>query len=370
MTMTESELDRWLFENGGPAIRYRTATELLPRPAAEDVRRLRADLLASPFVKTWLARLQPDFSFNALHGAKPACFENTLGKLAQLGCHAGMPALDDKVSPFLDWLADRESAGEAGFVQRAYSQTIVAAFLACAGYGESQPVAAVAQRRLDTLYEFCRRGSYDIYVAPIYVDPDSQSSAYPAVPAAYRRYRLIDPALYVDGDMCLPALYDLHLLSSLPPNLRNPDSERKLDTIIDYVMQAEYQRLPEGYGILLHGKGRYWVMGWSVHLPGYFGVPLHSGDPMMRRLVRMAVLMAHFAAARRHPWLQDTLARLDAFRTERNTHRFPAHFLHEGSSGYWLMGSYMALEENRRRKIALELESMFWMRKLVALCGI
>ncbi len=56
-----------------------------------------------------------------------------------------------------------------------------------------------------------------------------------------------------------------------------------------------------------------------------------------------------------------------AIRPQHGAFLFPAAYLHEGSSGYWIMGSNMGLEENRRRKMARELESTLWMRKLASL---
>jgi hypothetical protein len=56
--MDESTLTQWLFENGGPAIRYRTATELMDRSADVDPGALSADLLSSTMVRQWLDRLQ------------------------------------------------------------------------------------------------------------------------------------------------------------------------------------------------------------------------------------------------------------------------------------------------------------------------
>lgn len=364
--MSSLDLDRWLLENGGPAIRYRTATELLAGRHDADPAALEQELLEWPMVQTWLERLEPNFAFNALHGGKPNCFENTMGKLTQLGCRAGMPPLDEKIAPFLEWLADTPANddSQAEFVTRAYSQPIVAAFLMRAGYGEEQPVAAIAQRRLNTLYEFCRQGRYDIYV-----DMDTGSPNYPAIPDSYRRHRLVDPDLYPNGDMCLPDLYDLHLLAALPRSLRTPETENKLEAIIDYIMQTDYQHLPEGYGIVLLDKNRYWVMGWSVHLPGYFGFPDHISDPdpAMRRLVRMLVLMAHFPAAHRYLWYRQAIAHLARNRPQHGVFNFPAGCLSDIGIGYWIRGSYMGLEENRRRSGVRELESTFWMRKIASL---
>ena len=44
----DGSLTSWLLAHGGPAIRYRTATDLLDAPTGPDLTKLVADLLASP----------------------------------------------------------------------------------------------------------------------------------------------------------------------------------------------------------------------------------------------------------------------------------------------------------------------------------
>ena len=87
------QLGRGLFEHGGPAIRYRTAAELMDRETGIDLPQLAEELLASPSVTRWLERLRPETGFMQLHSSKPTAFENAMGKLTQLGCRAGMAPL-------------------------------------------------------------------------------------------------------------------------------------------------------------------------------------------------------------------------------------------------------------------------------------
>jgi len=52
--MNDVELMQWLLENGGPAIRYRTALELAADLIDVDIAQLTTDLLASPMTQLWL----------------------------------------------------------------------------------------------------------------------------------------------------------------------------------------------------------------------------------------------------------------------------------------------------------------------------
>ena len=48
--MNEKELYQWLMDNGGPVIRYRTATELLPPSEKLYIQQLRDEMIHSPHV--------------------------------------------------------------------------------------------------------------------------------------------------------------------------------------------------------------------------------------------------------------------------------------------------------------------------------
>ena len=353
--MTTEQIDRWLFEHGGPAIRYRVATELGSDAFGADAQELAQALLASEQVQRWLDRLEPDFRFNSLHGSKPTCYENVMGKLTQLGVRAGMRALDERVLPFIAWLEEKLQTPDTDLAAEdlTYRVPMVAAFLMRAGYGHEPAVASIAQRRLDTLYEFCKQGRYDIYVEP---------DGYPTIPKSYRAFHIIDPALTQNGNVSLPNLHDMTMLAALPDDMRDEVTERKLDAIVNYILDDRYQRLDDAYGIILMSAKRYWVMGWSVHLPGYFASAIEAGD--MRWIVRRMELMSHFRAARQHEWYERMLGLLSMFQNADARYAFPRNYLREGQTGYWLMGVYMGLEENRRSPRAIELESTFWMRVL------
>lgn len=132
--------------------------------------------------------------------------------------------------------------------------------------------------------------------------------------------------------------------------------------MIAYILHPDDQALREGYGVIRTGPRRYFSMGWSVHLPGYDG--LDFGDGPAARFVQRLCLMAHFPIARTHRWFRDRLVHLETFRTAEGVDRFPARYLQEASRGYWVKGAAMRLEDNRRRRIALTLDSTFRMATL------
>jgi hypothetical protein len=344
--VTSSELKRWLLEHGGPVIRYRAATELLESPGGVDLDRLRADLLASPLVQRWLDRLVPGI----LHHSKSTAFENAMGKLVDLGLRAGMAPLDQKAEPFREWFA-RETHSPTGVFSLFY-RSIVGSGLIRAGYRDDL-LRDFWHSRLDVLSETAETFTYDIYI-----DQDT----YGDYPNAYRQHHLVNPVLYPDGGFRLPWIHDVYALAHWPTEWLDARTMEKIDSVVRYVLHPDYQALPEGYGTMRAGKRRYYAIGWSVRLPGYFA--LRVSDYASRYFLQRLELMAHFEEARKHPWFASCLRHLEGFRTPVGTYLFPRPYLQELRQGYWVHGAYMGLEENRRPNRAMELESTFRMLNL------
>lgn len=140
-------------------------------------------------------------------------------------------------------------------------------------------------------------------------------------------------------------------------------TQHKIDTVIAYVLHPGYQALDDGYGVMRAGPRRYYAIGWSAHLPGYSDRAAMR-DGHAKSLIQRLEVMAHFPDARRHRWFRESLAHLESFRAEDGTYRFPSRYLKESPSGYWVTGAYMRLEENRRRRVSLTLDSTFRMMVL------
>ncbi|MGC9349402.1 MAG: hypothetical protein ACP5JG_14785, partial [Anaerolineae bacterium] len=287
-------------------------------------------------------------------------FENAAAKLRDLGLHAGMTPLDARLAPFLAWLADQVAVMETsdeelpGTFRRFEAVLVTARLVAIMGYAPPA-VSRCLSARLDTLYELAETGNHDIYI-----DQDTFGD-YPN--NSFRKKPLVDPQL--NGQ--LPSIHDIYALAYAPTDMLNTANRDKIDAVINYVMHPDYQALRDGYGVMRAGPRRYYAIGWSVHLPGY------DGDFELERtptatLVQRLELMAHFPTARRHRWFGEALAHLETFREEVagdiTVYRFPPSYLRESAGGYWVTGAYMRLEDNRRRPIALTLDSTFRMAYL------
>ena len=74
----DSDLIQWLYSNGGPIIRYRTAKELMNHPIGFDIHRLYQEVCECSEVQHWLNNLG---QAKNIHGSKDIDAENPLAKL-------------------------------------------------------------------------------------------------------------------------------------------------------------------------------------------------------------------------------------------------------------------------------------------------
>ena len=172
------------------------------------------------------------------------------------------------------------------------------------------------------------------------------------------------------GESLLPSIHDVYGLAHLPPDSGEEGRDEKISAVVDYVLRPEYQALRPDYGYFYVDGGRRrrcYSMGWGVHLPGYHGFDFRDG--MARYFVQRVELMARFPLARSHRWFRESLQHLESHRTERGTYIFPGRYLRELRQGYYVTGAYMGLEEDRRSRRALEIESTLRMLTIKRLAG-
>ncbi len=340
--MVSSETVQWLLANSGPAIRFQLVVDMLQEQDVGKVSSVLADLLASPLVTEWMNRLAPGFEMKQLHSSSPSAFENTMGKLGELGLRAGLQPFDSKTLPFRAWLTDtEEDETESPF--RVFLRTLVASLLSFTGYSDTDPVSNVLTERLEATYSFARNPEFALVYVGNMADED-----------------LVNPNLYPDQQLVLPWVHDILGFAGSDQILSDPDLRLKAETVVSMVLSPEYQELQPDYGLMKH-KDRAYKIGWSIHLPGFLSEPSESS---MSRLLRILLMMAPFRTARESKWFRQMMDILETYATEHGTYRFPMSWLPETREGYWMNGAYMAIEEDRRKSTAYECESTFRMLKI------
>ncbi len=358
--MGNYELIAWLIDDGGPSIKYRTLVELAADEGSATVRKAGQALMESSLVHNWLEYLTPDTGFTGIHNGKPEAFENVVGKLACLGLCRGCAELDRRVKPFVSWLSDQvqSPADPLHPPFGLFLKTIVASGLHQVGYGDDEAVASVLNNRLDVLSEFAVGADYSIY---------ADKSEYRGIPAGFRARSLVRPDLISHSHSSLPWIHDVFALARTYREETEVVTRKQIEHVVGYTLDPRYQKLPEGYGIVKAGR-RYYVMGWDVKLPGFLD---HSYTAQSAsRLVQRMELMAYFPVVVSHTWFKTCLNHLETFRRDDGTYLFPRQYLREDATGYWVTGAYMGLEEQRRSRKALTLESTFRMLCVKQIAGL
>ena len=231
-------------------------------------------------------------------------------------------------------------------------------FLCRCGYADDQRIRAFYTSYLPAIARIAEDQLFDIYAGECELV---------GLPGAWRGKPIVRPA--VMRSYYLIKTYDLLVLARFPPQIADGASRARLDRIIEYVLDPRAQSFHRGYGYSWNKERRrcyHW--GYSPHLPGYGGFePDRLGKA--QSLVQRLLLLACFSAGRRSDWLRAAVEHLEGFRTETGTYAFPASYLMEQPSGYYIHGAYMGLGENRCKRQWREIESTFRMLELRRLCG-
>ena len=350
--MKKPQLCEWLYQEGGPIVRYLMARESGVSSNGDSAEIL-DDLLTSSRVLYWLDCLTGRTGFKDIHGSHDTCFENALGKLTQYGLRRGVGVFDRKCAPYLTWL-ERSIDQKKRSVLFVFQQAIVAAWLAVGGYLSEPAVRDFVLERLRVIDNFVKERDFSIYL---------DKSKCKNFPKALDKYPLIDPGLYIDGNFALPWIHDIFAFRALQTHTKDDVTSERIGHVISYVLDRRYQQFHEGYGLVLTRKNRYNVMGWDVLLPRYDG--LHTSKARMGCVVQRAELMSHFTAARSHGWFLENYDMLLGFESKSGRYLLPKHFVGEMKSKYFVTGGHMGLGENRRRITGREVESTYWMMRIL-----
>ena len=367
-------LAQWLLKNGGPVVRWRTASELVDDFSPIELERMRQDLLAFPLVQTWLGRMNPDGLGGNLetpspeflhqlgwmvHGSKNIQLENVLGKLAELGLRQGMPELDVRMLPLMNifnpWSAWRVDTQ----FQSAWESLVKSVFawgLLRMKYEPDEAMTAYLRGYVPEIHKIARDQVFDIYAEGLELT---------GLPKNWVGKPVLKQE--VMANYHLPLIHDMYLLAYLPGRMVDPEITAMIEDIVAYILDPRFQALRDGYGYAwIKERRTCYSWGWSPHLAGYDGFHFERGLTAST-LVQRLELMAHFPKAQRSAWFASCLEHLESFRCDQGTYCFPGNYLRELPAGYYVTGAFMGLGETRRNKAGLEAESTFRMLKIFSL---
>ena len=358
--MIDTKICDWLMDNADAPIRYRVARELLKDE--KTAKKIEPELLENKEVQKWLANLKPNDPpqhRGMEHGCFDFCLENAMPKLVQLGLHGGFPQMQDAVWLYLDRIKNQHNVKPYRFQ---FDGVLTANFLSSA-YIKDEDTLKFMLASLDEMYAFAKQERYDIYLS------EEERKRLTGVPKNWRdcehfiKYELIQ-----EYGFCFPLIYDiigLHILY----DLKDPDVDMKINTVINYVSGDDFHsKISDGYGILPMGQYesgnyKYHGMGWDPKYPGWFNVADYIQKDNVPKLLFFAQNIVKYPIALNTKWYNDLINYLEKYKTNNDTYIFPKEWLKE-SPGYAVQGHHLSFGENKRKKIWLEIESMFYMQLL------
>ena len=312
-------LKDWLANNGGPSILLQIENNNKQKNKFDN--RLTSKLLEIEGVQNLLSYLDP-FSAkprekktleHLLHYYKDTCIDQFFPRLMDLGFRAGMGIFDKKMEPVRELYSYLLSAY--------YSWVImISRYFFMAGYCFEEVINAVKQR-INLLYPAAKERIFDIY---------QDKGKLPKTSKNWENQGIIkddlNPYLKIKP---LPLFYDIAAMAYFPKQYLNPDLEKKFEIIIEYILDPQFQKLPEGYGLLwVKSRRIYHSCGWNPTLPFYQDYP-RPGQYNKNRLLYYVNLMSHFKLAQKTQWFIDCLKYLEQYQAEDGTFLFPKELLHQ-----------------------------------------
>lgn len=321
--MSNSDLISWILENGGPAIQLRIFNS---RPDnKKDINTIISNLLSLKEVNTALDYLDA-FEVEAkdkktlehlIHYYKDTCIDNFFPRLLDLGFRAGMPVFDKKMQPVKKVFSYMLSQD---FDYCCYYRPMLHRFIFMSGYADQEIAASMAQR-INFIHKAAKDRIFDIF---------QDGNNLPKLPANWVDRGILKDALNPFSAMAqtpLPTIYDLSALAYFLNCHNDTETQAKADDIVEYILDPEFQKLPEGYGLIWDkAKRRYYACGWSPTLPLYkdYDRPSHLGSHSVLNYLSM---MSNFRAAINSKWFKNCMKHVEQFRTEKGTYLFPKEYL-------------------------------------------
>lgn len=338
-----TEMYTFLYEYGNPIIKNEAAIHL-----GIHTDELRLSMVRCPEVQYWIECLHYFITKPQVHNGTDTCFENAMHKLLSYGVNESDDRRIREVNAFI--LKILENKHDNKYFFDSVNATILASWLAGMGY-TGKIVTGILKERVDAVYSFVKKKDYNIYTDP---------KGYPAIPKARAMHPLVKPEAYENNVWRLPTIHDIFAYIQLSGIVKDEQVQQKIDVILEYIFDERYQRLYNGYGLMLVPPNKYYSMGWSMHLCRYF----ENGQTDNSAIVWQMALMSNFMKARETEWFKNNLEYLGSFEKD-GLYEFPASLLREEKNRYYVLGYHMGLGETKKNKLRIKLESTAWMLRII-----
>ncbi len=340
----------WLIEHGDLPIQYQLTNN----------KDLIDGLLKNEECIYWMGQLKQkvgNSDMSNIHGSHDYRTENILGKCWLLGMRKHISEFDVLMRMYIDFLdvhVITQHEHETTY-QRIYAyydyETVLSCFLPFLGYSSEPSVISITNKRIEYLYNFTKENRYDIYV---------NGEKYPGVKKEWQPL-LINPVLYADGNLSIPSVHDIILLSGMYRHL-NENQKKKIDIIISWILNEQYYELKSRYGYIYSEDDSY----KAKSLLRSFDIPnnqdtLNENKTAQQSIIFKTFILSHFTVANKTPILNNMLTYLKSFRLVNGRYLFSKPLLNEKRDSYFTEGGHMNIGENKRSKMYQEVVSTFWM---------
>jgi len=159
--------------------------------------------------------------------------------------------------------------------------------------------------------------------------------------------------------------YDIWALAYFMDICDDPEKIEKINDIILYILDPEFQKIREGYGLIwVKDRRIYHACGWSPTLPLY-QIEGRLMQAVPYPMIDYLDFMSHFKLVHSSKWFKDCLNHLEQFRTEKGTYLFPKEYLRKKySDKAFLDEENLYLKRNERELIKREVVSTMKMLEI------
>lgn len=355
-----NQLENWLLEQGGPAIRLRMSALKNSNHShlEDDINHSVSALLDINEVHSILNYLDgfqtPDRDKKTLehliHYYKDTCIENFFPMIMDMGFKAGITIFDEKMAPVKNLFKDLFSLANES--THCYNFTLMLhRFFFMSGCLFPEVVESL-EKRLNAIHKVATENLYDIY---------QDESKLPKKPQVWAEIGVLKDELNPfkeTAEKPLPTIYDIWSLAYYIDLCSDPEKTKKMNDIVTYVLSPEFQKIREGYGLIwVEDRRIYHACGWSPTLPLY-EVEGRSTQSCPYPLIDYLDFMSHFKVAHESKWFNDFLYFFEQFKTENGTYRFPKEYLRKKYvDKAFLNETNMSLKRNERELLKRELVS-------------
>jgi hypothetical protein len=362
-----NKIEEWLMENGGPAIQLRLSALQNSSNAKNDIDNSVAALISIEGVHSVLNYLD---GFKAsgidkkslehlIHYYKDTCIDSFFPLIMDMGFKAGVPIFDEKIAPVTDifkYLVAFANEYDYCFC----FALMLHRFFFMSGFLFPELIESM-NVRINAIHKSAEEHILDIY---------QDDSKLPKKPQIWSDVGVLKDELNPFSSVAakpLPTIYDVSAMAYYADICTDPEITKKIDDIITYILDPEFQKIRLGYGVLwVKARRIYIACGWSPTLP------LFESDGRLIRLIQFPALeyldvMSHFKTARKSEWFHDCLNHFEQFKTEKGTYIFPNeyHYLHKKYiDRAFLNETNMSLKRNERELKKRELVSTMKMLEI------